>query len=55
MRRAMGHTEADGEHLLLALLDQPDGLVPRLLEQAGADVDGAARATSRRSWPADRR
>ena len=27
-----GHTEVDGEHLLLALLDQPDGLVPRLLD-----------------------
>ena len=26
-----GHTEVDGEHLLLALLDQPDGLAPRLL------------------------
>ncbi len=35
-----GHTETDGEHLLLALLDQPDGLMPRLLEQAGADVEG---------------
>jgi ATP-dependent Clp protease ATP-binding subunit ClpB len=32
-----GHTEVDGEHLLLALLDQPEGLVPRLLSQAGAD------------------
>jgi ATP-dependent Clp protease ATP-binding subunit ClpB len=32
-----GHTEVDGEHLLLALLDQPDGLVPRLL--AASDVD----------------
>jgi ATP-dependent Clp protease ATP-binding subunit ClpB len=32
-----GHTEVDGEHLLLALLDLPDGLVPRLLTQAGAD------------------
>ncbi|MGI8333403.1 ATP-dependent chaperone ClpB [Actinomadura scrupuli] len=32
-----GHTEIDGEHLLLALLDQPEGLVPRLLEQAGVD------------------
>src|SRR3979490_1578961 len=32
-----GHTEVDGEHLLLALLTQPDGLVPRLLEKAGAD------------------
>ncbi|MDQ1508204.1 MAG: ATP-dependent Clp protease ATP-binding subunit ClpB, partial [Actinomycetota bacterium] len=34
-----GHTEVDGEHLLLALLDQPEGLVPRLVGQAGADPD----------------
>jgi ATP-dependent Clp protease ATP-binding subunit ClpB len=34
-----GHTEIDGEHLLLALLDQPEGLVPRLLLQAGAEPD----------------
>ena len=34
-----GHVEVDGEHLLLALLDQPDGLVPRLLTAAGADPD----------------
>jgi ATP-dependent Clp protease ATP-binding subunit ClpB len=34
-----GHTEVDGEHLLLALLDQPEGLVPRLVEQAGAAPD----------------
>jgi ATP-dependent Clp protease ATP-binding subunit ClpB len=34
-----GHTEVDVEHLLLALLDQPDGLVPRLLMRAGADYD----------------
>jgi ATP-dependent Clp protease ATP-binding subunit ClpB len=33
-----GHTEVDGEHLLLALVDQPDGLVPRLLTQTGADA-----------------
>ena len=26
-----GHQEVDGEHLLLALLEQPEGLVPRLL------------------------
>ncbi len=36
-----GHTEVDGEHLLLALLDQPDGLVPRLLV-AGRRRPGAA-------------
>ena len=34
-----GHTEVDGEHLLLAMLDQPDGLAPRLLADAGADLD----------------
>ena len=36
-----GHTEVDGEHLLLALLDQQDGIVPRLLAQAGARTAGA--------------
>ncbi|MEE6164593.1 MULTISPECIES: ATP-dependent chaperone ClpB [unclassified Mycolicibacterium] len=35
----MGHIEVDGEHLLMALIDQPGGLVPRLLEQAGADTE----------------
>ncbi|HEX5906800.1 MAG TPA: Clp protease N-terminal domain-containing protein, partial [Propionibacteriaceae bacterium] len=34
-----GHTEVDGEHLLLALLDQSDGLVGPLLARAGADPD----------------
>nr|WP_231509779.1 ATP-dependent chaperone ClpB [Streptosporangium roseum] len=34
-----GHTEIDGEHLLLALLDQPDGLIPRLLVKADVDLD----------------
>lgn len=35
---ALGHTEVDGEHLLAALLAAPDGLIPRLLNEAGADV-----------------
>jgi ATP-dependent Clp protease ATP-binding subunit ClpB len=35
----LGHSEVDGEHLLLALADQADGIVPRLLSQAGADPD----------------
>jgi ATP-dependent Clp protease ATP-binding subunit ClpB len=34
-----GHTEVDTDHLLLALLEQRDGLVPRLLARAGVDVD----------------
>ncbi len=32
-----GHPEVDDEHLLLALLEQPEGLVPRLLARTGAD------------------
>jgi ATP-dependent Clp protease ATP-binding subunit ClpB len=34
-----GHTEIDVEHLMLALLEQPDGLVPRLLTRIDVDVD----------------
>jgi ATP-dependent Clp protease ATP-binding subunit ClpB len=39
-----GHTEVDVEHLLLALLEQRDGLVPRLLERTGVDAGGLAAA-----------
>ncbi|MDF1554761.1 MAG: Clp protease N-terminal domain-containing protein, partial [Deferrisomatales bacterium] len=35
-----GHQEVDGEHLLLALLDQPEGLVPRLLQTLDVPLDG---------------
>jgi len=35
----LGHTEADVEHLLLALLDRPDDLVPRLIDRLQIDVD----------------
>src|ERR1700681_4532567 len=38
-----GHTEVDTDHLLLALLEQPEGLVPRLLARADVDT-GALRA-----------
>jgi ATP-dependent Clp protease ATP-binding subunit ClpB len=31
-----GHTEVDGEHLLLALLNQPDGLAARLIPNSDA-------------------
>ncbi|GHE26518.1 chaperone protein ClpB [Streptosporangium violaceochromogenes] len=34
-----GHADVDGEHLLLALLEQPDGLIPRLLTRAAVDTD----------------
>src|SRR3954447_21627389 len=35
-----GHTEVDVEHLLLALLEQRDGLVPRLLTRMGTNTEG---------------
>jgi ATP-dependent Clp protease ATP-binding subunit ClpB len=34
-----GHPDVDGEHLLLALLDQAEGIVPRLIAQAGGDPE----------------
>ena len=32
----LGHPEVDNEHLLLALIEQTDGLVPSLLAATGA-------------------
>jgi ATP-dependent Clp protease ATP-binding subunit ClpB len=34
-----GHQEVDGEHLLLALLEQADGLVPRLFNKMDVPVE----------------
>jgi ATP-dependent Clp protease ATP-binding subunit ClpB len=34
-----GHMEVDGEHLLMALIEQSEGLVPRLLRKMEAPVD----------------
>ena len=36
----LGHQEVDGEHLLLALLEQDQGLFPRLLEKLEVSLDG---------------
>jgi ATP-dependent Clp protease ATP-binding subunit ClpC len=33
-----GHTQVDVEHLFLALLEQPEGTVPTILEKLGVDV-----------------
>lgn len=33
-----GHNQVDTEHMLLALLEQPDGVVPQLLENLSVDV-----------------
>jgi ATP-dependent Clp protease ATP-binding subunit ClpB len=37
-----GHQEVDGEHLLLALLEQSDGLVPRLFGKLSVSVEDLA-------------
>ncbi|MGH7433656.1 MAG: Clp protease N-terminal domain-containing protein, partial [Candidatus Methylomirabilales bacterium] len=34
----MGHQAIDVEHLLLALLEQPDGVIPPLLQRLGANL-----------------
>ena len=34
----LGHAEIDGEHLLLALNEQSDGLIPRVLKKMNIDV-----------------
>ncbi len=35
----LGHAEIDGEHLLLSLCQQQDGLIPRLLEKMQIEID----------------
>src|SRR5215207_9044599 len=34
-----GHNQVDTEHILLALLEQPDGVIPQLLERMGVDFN----------------
>ena len=43
-----GHVEVDGEHLLLALLEQEDGVVPRVLDRAAVQRDTLAAAVLER-------
>ena len=38
-----GHTQVDTEHLLLALIEQPDGVIPEILRQLGVDLEGVIR------------
>ncbi len=39
-----GHAEIEGEHLLLALLQQQEGLLPRILQRMSVDVAGLTSA-----------
>ena len=41
------HSQLDTEHILLALLEQEDGVVPRVLGMAGADVTRVRKALER--------
>ena len=34
-----GHTQVDVEHILVALLEQPEGVIPQILEHLGVEVD----------------
>ncbi|MCL6499580.1 MAG: hypothetical protein K6U07_06105, partial [Firmicutes bacterium] len=38
LARERHHPQVDTEHLLMALLDQADGVVPQVLQRAGASV-----------------
>src|SRR5687767_756300 len=42
-----GHPEISPEHLLVALLEQQDGIAPSLVAKSGADVDAALEAARR--------
>ncbi len=37
------HTQVDVEHLLLALIEQPEGVIPEILERLGLDLDAIER------------
>ena len=37
------HTQVDVEHLLLALIEQPEGVIPEILERMGVDLDALHR------------
>jgi ATP-dependent Clp protease ATP-binding subunit ClpC len=34
-----GHTQIDTEHIMLALLEQPEGVIPQVLDQLGVDQE----------------
>lgn len=42
-----GHQEVDGEHLLLALLEQSEGLIPRILQKMNVPVDALKKDVER--------
>ncbi|MBI5876152.1 MAG: ATP-dependent chaperone ClpB [Chloroflexi bacterium] len=45
--RARNHAQMEPEHLLYALLQQPDGVVPQIVHKIGANVDALTEETGR--------
>ena len=45
-----GHQEVDGEHFLLAITEQADGLFPRLLQRLDVSVDSFRRRLQQRAF-----
>ena len=46
LAQTYNHSQIEPEHLLLALLQQPDGVVPEVITQAGANP-GVVQSTAR--------
>ncbi len=38
-----GHNQVDTEHILLAMLEQPEGVVPQIIEKLGISVEGISK------------
>ncbi|MCJ7707376.1 MAG: Clp protease N-terminal domain-containing protein, partial [Anaerolineales bacterium] len=35
-----GHNQIDTEHILLAMIEQPQGVIPQILEKLNVDIEG---------------
>jgi ATP-dependent Clp protease ATP-binding subunit ClpA len=48
------HNQVDTEHMLLALLEQPEGVIPQVLEKLGVNIETVKRMSTSRpstsSW-----
>ena len=50
----MNHAQIEPEHLLLALVEQQDGIVPALLRKMGVEPKPAGRSAARPNCPSSR-
>ena len=49
-----GHNQIDTEHILLALIEQPQGVIPQILEKLNLDADSLAERKDR-PWETERK